>query len=58
MFVSSNINMYQADEIFTTRKRKWKGLWAMFITKNWTSKEKIIWMMSGNDIALIDDFVM
>ena len=58
LFVSSNINMYQADEIFTTRKRKWKGLWAMFITKNWTSNEKIIWMMSGNDIALIDDFVM
>lgn len=58
MFVSSNINMYQADEIFTTRKRKWKWLWAMFITKNWTSKEKIIWMISGNDIALIDDFVM
>lgn len=58
MFVSSNINMYQADEIFTTRKRKWKGLWAMFITKNGTSKEKIIWMISGNDIALIDDFVM
>ena len=58
MFVSSNINMYQADEIFTTRKRKWKGLWAMFITNNWTSKEKIIGMMSGNDIALIDDFIM
>ena len=58
MFVSSNINMYQADEIFTMRKRKWKWLWAMFITKNGTSKEKIIWMMSGNDIALIDDFVM
>ena len=58
MFVSSNINMYQADEIFTTRKRKWKWLGAMFITKNWTSKEKIIWMMSWNDIALIDDFVM
>ena len=58
MFVSSNINMYQADEIFTMRKRKWKWLGAMFITKNWTSKEKIIWMMSGNDIALIDDFVM
>jgi len=58
LFVSDNINMYQADEIFTMRKRKWKGLWAMFITKNWTSKEKIIWMMSGNDIALIDDFVM
>jgi len=58
LFVSSNINMYQADEIFTTRKRKWKWLWAMFITKNWTSKEKILWMMSWNDIALIDDFVM
>ena len=58
MFVSSNINMYQADEIFTMRKRKWKWLWAMFITKNGTSKEKIIWIMSGNDIALIDDFVM
>ena len=58
MFVSSNINMYQDDEIFTMRKRKWKWLGAMFITKNWTSKEKIIWMMSGNDIALIDDFVM
>jgi len=58
LFVSDNINMYQADEIFTMRKRKWKGLWSMFITKNWTSKEKIIWMMSGNDIALIDDFVM
>ena len=50
--------MYQADEIFTMRKRKWKGLWAMFITKDGTSREKIIWMMSGNDIALIDDFVM
>ncbi len=58
MFVSSNINMYQADEIFTTRKRKWKWLGAMFITKNWTSKEKILWIMSWNDIALIDDFVM
>ena len=58
MFVSSNINMYQADEIFTMRKRKWKWLGAMFITKNGTSKEKIIWMMSWNDIALIDDFVM
>ena len=58
MFVSSNINMYQADEIFTTRKRKGKWLGAMFITKNGTSKEKIIWMMSGNDIALIDDFVL
>jgi len=58
LFVSSNINMYQADEIFTTRKRKGKWLWAMFITKNWTSQEKIIGMMSGNDIALIDDFVM
>jgi hypothetical protein len=46
MFVSSNINMYQADEIFTMRKRKWKWLWAMFITKNGTSKEKIIWIMS------------
>ena len=58
MFVSSNINMYQADEIFTMRKRKWKWLWAMFITKEWTSKEKILWIISWNDIALIDDFVM
>ena len=58
LFVSSNINMYEADDIFTNRKKKWKWLGAMFITKNWTSNEKIIWMMSGNDIALIDDFVM
>ena len=58
LFVSSNINMYQADEIFTTRKRKWKWLGAMFITKNWTSQEPILGIMSGNDVALIDDFVM
>ena len=58
VFVSSQINVYQADEIFTSKKKKGRGLWALFITKNGTSSEKIIGMISGNDIALIDDFII
>ncbi len=57
VFASSNINIYQADEIFTSKKKKGRGLWALFITKNGTSAEKIIGMISGNDLALMDDLV-
>ena len=58
VFASSNINIYEADEIFTTKKKKGRGLGALFITENGTSAEKIIGMISGNDVALLDDFVM
>ena len=58
VFVSSQINVYQADEIFTSKKKKGRGLGALFITQHWTSSEKIIGMISGNDIALIDDFII
>ena len=58
IFVSENTNIYQADEIFTMKKKKGRGLGAMFITPNGTSSEQIIGMVSGNDVALIDDFVI
>jgi len=58
VFSSSNINIYEADEIFTIKKKKGRGLGALFITENGTSAEKIIGMISGNDVALIDDFVI
>lgn len=58
LFVSADINIYEADEIFTIHKKKGRGLWAIFITPNGTSREKIIGMISGEDVALIDDFVV
>jgi predicted transcriptional regulator len=58
VFVSVSINMYEADEIFTMRKKKGKGLGAMFITEKGTSTETIIGMIAGDDVALIDDFVI
>lgn len=58
VFASSNINIYEADEIFTIKKKKGRGLWALFITENGTSAEPIIGMISWNDVALIDDFVI
>jgi len=58
IFVSAHTNIYQADEIFSQRKMKGRGLGAMFITQNGTSDEKIIGIISGNDVALLDDFMM
>jgi hypothetical protein len=58
VFVSVGINMYEADEIFTIKKRKGKGLGAMFITEKGKSEEKMIGMISGDEVALIDDFVI
>jgi hypothetical protein len=40
------------------KKKKGRGLGALFITDQWTSSEPIIGMISGNDVALIDDFVI
>jgi hypothetical protein len=58
VFVSAGINMYEADEIFTMKKKKGRGLGAMFITEKGTSNEKIIGMIGADDVALIDDFVV
>ncbi|MDR2189804.1 MAG: hypothetical protein LBP53_01025 [Candidatus Peribacteria bacterium] len=58
VFVSAEITIYEADEIFTMHKKKGRGLGAMFITPKGTSREKIIGMISGDDVALIDDFVV
>jgi hypothetical protein len=58
VFVSSAINIYEADEIFTMKKKKGRGLGAMFITQNGTSHGKIIGMIGSEDVALIDDFVV
>lgn len=58
VFVSAKINIYQADEIFTMKKKKGKGLGAMFITEKGGSNEKIIGMISSDEVALIDDFVI
>ncbi|MDR0282839.1 MAG: hypothetical protein LBI53_06225 [Candidatus Peribacteria bacterium] len=57
IFVSAQTNIYQADEIFSQRKMKGRGLGAMFLTQNGTSDEKIIGIISGNDVALLDDFM-
>jgi hypothetical protein len=32
VFASANINIYEADEIFTMKKKKGRGLGALFIT--------------------------
>jgi len=58
VFVSAEINLYEADEIFTMKKKKGKGLGAMFITEKGTSNEKLIGMIAGDEVALIDDFVI
>jgi hypothetical protein len=58
VFVSAGINIYEADEIFTMKKKKGRGLGAMFITQKGTSQEKIMGMIAADDVALIDDFVV
>jgi hypothetical protein len=58
VFVSAGITIYEADEIFTMKKKKGKGLGAMFITEKGKSNEKMIGMIAGDEVALIDDFVV
>ncbi|GHW02843.1 hypothetical protein AGMMS50249_6290 [candidate division SR1 bacterium] len=58
VFVSTEINIYQADEIFTKRRRSGRGLDVMFITQNGRSDEDIVGIVWDKDVALIDDFVV
>lgn len=58
VFVSSEINIYEADEIFTKRRKYWRWLGVMFITQNGKSDEEMIWLVMNEDVALIDDFVV
>lgn len=58
VFVSTEINIYQADEIFTKRRRSGRWLDVMFITQNGRSDEDIVGIVWDKDVALIDDFVV
>jgi len=58
LFITKDKNIYEIDEIFTKRRMERKRLWAVFITETGKQTEKILWIITAWDVALIDTFVV
>jgi predicted transcriptional regulator len=58
MFVSKNKNIYEIDQVFTFRREEQKRLGAIFITEHGNSSEKILGIVTGGDVALVDRYVI
>jgi hypothetical protein len=58
MFVSQNKNIYEIDQVFTFRRQEQKRLGAIFITEHGNSSEKILGIITGGDVALVDTYVI
>ena len=58
LFVSKNMSIYEIDRIFTSRKQEHKKLWAIFISNHGKPDEKILWIITSGDVALVDSYIV
>ena len=58
LFVSKKKNIYEIDQVFTFRRQEQKRLGAIFVTEHGKSTEKILGIVTGGDVALVDTYVI
>ena len=58
VFVNKKTNIYEIDELFTIKKQDNKKLWAVLITENGKESDKLLWIITSGDTALIDTYVI
>lgn len=58
LFVSRKMNIYEIDEIFTLKRKQHKRLGAIFVTNHGKESEKILWIVTAWDVAIVDTYVV
>jgi len=58
LFVSKKMNIYEIDEIFTIKRKQQKRLGAIFITNHGRENEKILWIVTAWDVAIVDTYIV
>ncbi len=58
LFLDKNCNVYEIDKLFALKKQKSKKLGVILITENGNKDDKILWVITAGDTALIDAYVV
>jgi len=57
-FIHKKVNIYEIDQLFTTKKQNNKKLWVILITEHGKKEEPLLWIITAGDTALIDTYVI